>query len=93
MFDTSMLMMFTTLTPAHPGSGTELSYIDLPIQRESHTGFPKIEASTLKGCIRSEITHRHKEEKEKISQIFGAPDGGDFASAISFSDARLLFFR
>lgn len=92
MFDTSMLMMLTTLTPAHPGSGTELSYVDMPIQREIHTGFPKIEAATLKGCIRNEVTDRHKEKKEKIRQIFGALDGGDFASAVSFSDARLLFF-
>lgn len=92
MFDTSMLMMLTTLTPTHPGSGTELSYVDMPIQREIHTGFPKIEAATLKGCIRNETAERHKEEKKKISQIFGAPDSGDFASAVSFSDARLLFF-
>lgn len=92
MFDTSMFMMLTTLTPTHPGSGTELSYVDMPIQREIHTGFPKIEASTLKGCIRNEVTYRNKEKTEKISQIFGAPDGGDFASAVSFSDARLLFF-
>lgn len=42
MFDTSMLMMLTTLTPAHPGSGTELSYVDMPIQREIHTRFPEI---------------------------------------------------
>ena len=38
-------------TPLHVGSGTELGIIDLPIQRERHTGFPKIEASGLKGCI------------------------------------------
>ena len=39
-------------TPLHAGSGTELGIVDLPIQRERHTGFPKIEASGLKGCIR-----------------------------------------
>lgn len=92
MFDTSMLMTLTTLTPTHPGSGTELSYVDMPIQREIHTGFPKIEAATLKGCIRNEVTVRHKGKEGEVNQLFGASGGGDFASALSFSDARLLFF-
>jgi CRISPR-associated protein Cmr4 len=39
-------------TPLHAGSGTELGVVDMPIQRERHTRFPKIEASGLKGCIR-----------------------------------------
>ena len=29
--------------PIHAGSGSEVGIVDLPIQRESHTGFPKIE--------------------------------------------------
>lgn len=40
------------LTPLHAGSGNDLGYVDLPIQRERHTGFPKVEASGLKGAIR-----------------------------------------
>ena len=36
----------------HVGSGHDLGFVDLPIQREKHTGFPKIESSGLKGCIR-----------------------------------------
>ncbi|WP_027003422.1 type III-B CRISPR module RAMP protein Cmr4 [Hugenholtzia roseola] len=39
-------------SPMHVGSGSDLGLVDLPIQRESHTGFPKIEASSLKGAIR-----------------------------------------
>jgi len=39
-------------TPLHAGSGTELGIIDMPIQRERHTDFPKVEASGLNGCIR-----------------------------------------
>lgn len=39
-------------TPLHAGSGSDLGDIDLPIQRESHTGFPKVEASSLKGALR-----------------------------------------
>lgn len=91
----AMLMMLHTLTPTHTGSGTQLSYVDLPIQRESHTGFPKFEASTLKGCIRCAVgssSDEKEEQKADINRIFGKPDNGDFASAVSFTDARLLFF-
>jgi len=39
-------------TPLHAGSGDSLGVVDLPIQRERHTSFPKIEGSSLKGAIR-----------------------------------------
>lgn len=39
-------------TSLHAGSGSDLSIVDLPIQREKHTNFPKIESSSLKGSIR-----------------------------------------
>lgn len=91
MYDTSMMMTFYTLTPTHPGSGTEMGYADLSIQREAHTGFPKVEASTLKGCIR-EAVRRRSQEEDIINCIFGSPNQGDYASALAITDARLLFF-
>lgn len=90
--DTAMIMMLATLTSTHPGSGTELSFVDLPIQREGHTGYPKIEAATLKGCIRSFLTQNKKGAEERINRLFGMPNSGEFASAVSLTDSRLLFF-
>jgi len=29
-------------TPLHAGSGSDLGIVDMPIQRERHTDFPKI---------------------------------------------------
>jgi CRISPR-associated protein Cmr4 len=53
MFKISKLFFIIAETPLHPGSGGEVTgLVDLPIQRERHTNFPKIEASGLKGCIR-----------------------------------------
>lgn len=75
------------ITPLHAGSGSDVGVVDMPIQRESHTSFPKIEASSLKGSIRSEFTDKHNEEDAK--KIFGT---GDNAGALGFSDARILFF-
>lgn len=90
--DSAVIMMFNTLTSTHPGSGTQLSYVDMPIQREGHTGYPKIEAATLKGCIRYDVNRRGAGSEELVNRIFGKPDNGDFASALSLTDARLLFF-
>jgi len=45
-------------TPLHAGSGDSLGIVDLPIQRERHTGFPKIEASSLKGAMREHFENR-----------------------------------
>jgi len=57
------------ITPLHVGSGSDLGVVDMPIQRESHTGFPKIEASSLKGSIRSEIEYKAQNDKEKMASF------------------------
>jgi CRISPR-associated protein Cmr4 len=52
-------------TSLHPGSGGEVGIVDLPIQREKHTNFPKIESSGLKGCIREAFEGLKKIEGKK----------------------------
>jgi len=47
-----------TITPTHIGSGSDLGIVDMPIQRESHTSFPKIEGSSLKGAIREAVENK-----------------------------------
>ncbi|ADY55584.1 CRISPR-associated RAMP protein, Cmr4 family [Syntrophobotulus glycolicus DSM 8271] len=95
MYKITKAMFLSVLTPLHAGGGTELSMIDQPIQREVHTGFPKIEASSLKGSIRSAAENGANQDisEDSITQIFGADDKDNIvASAVAFSDARLLFF-
>ena len=87
MFNEKKLMWLHGLTSAHVGSGDNLSYVDLPIQREMHTGFPKIEASSLKGAIRHHVESQLKleskdedknkkiENKNKVEIIFGRGSG------------------
>lgn len=86
----SSLLLLHTLTSTHAGSGTELSYIDLPIQRETHTGFPKIEASTLKGCFRANYP-ASADDTDVLLQLFGTAEQEARASAVAITDARLLF--
>lgn len=45
-------------TAMHPGAGTALGTVDLPIQRERHTGWPNIAGSALKGILRDAVRAR-----------------------------------
>jgi len=56
-------------TSLHPGSGSELGIVDLPIQRERHTGYPKIESSGLKGSFREAICGSNKEIEINLQRI------------------------
>lgn len=93
MFTNANTILLHAITPVHVGSGSEVGHVDLPIQRERHTGYPKIESSSLKGTIRHYFESQdHK--KEKLEAVFGSAEEQDEtqASAASFSDARVLLF-
>jgi CRISPR-associated protein Cmr4 len=56
-------------TPLHAGNGSDLGLVDLPIQRERHTEYPKIEASGLKGSIREAFEVRDPQIEIKSQKI------------------------
>jgi CRISPR-associated protein Cmr4 len=104
MYKTSKALFLITETPLHAGSGDDLGVVDLPIQRERHTNFPKIEASSLKGALR-EAFEQHKLleefpetndiiESQVIDALFGPEEAGNdgHAGALAITDARLLLF-
>lgn len=76
------------LSPMHVGGNFEFSVVDQPIQREGHTGFPKIEASSFKGSVRHYYERVTSEEAEE-SQLFGSTEQ---AGKLTFTDASILFF-
>jgi len=101
------LLFLHAMTPLHPGTGTALGTVDLPVQRERHTDWPLIPGSSLKGILRDAFrakTARDKNLKsleeadrdETVKKIFGRPvkDTGapDQSGALSVTDARLLLF-
>ena len=95
MYRKSNLLFLMNQTPMHAGSGDSLGIIDMPIQRERHTGFPKIEASSLKGSIREHFERALDEKDEKILAAFGTEgenNKGSRAGSLGFTDARLLLF-
>lgn len=103
MFKKARPFFMIVETPLHPGTGTDLGVVDLPIQRERHTGFPKMEGSGLKGGIREAFEKDDaevdvgpkkvkKSDKDIISLVFGPENGDEHAAALGFTDARLLLF-
>ncbi len=89
---TAMLFLHAQ-TALHPGSGTALGVVDLPIQRERHTQWPLIPGSSLKGVIR-DACRRKAGNEDRLFAAFG-PDTADadkHAGAISITDARILAF-
>lgn len=95
MFKQAKPLFLIVETPLHAGSGSDLGIVDMPIQREKHTDYPKIEASGLKGSIReifdAQVKNRQIEESE-VKLVFGPEEGDLHAGALGFTDARLLLF-
>jgi len=101
MYKSSYLLSFYAETPVHMGSGTSVSYVDLPVQRERHTSFPVLWSSGIKGVLRNFALRKwnnNKEKldingKEKLDIIFGPGESGeDYSSCISVTDAKILLY-
>lgn len=103
MFEKGALLFLYTLTPLHVGTGQGLGFIDLPLQRERITGFPMIQASEIKGKLRSlavagyekdQEQNKTDEKQKKIRVVFGPEkeSASEHAGSLSVSDARVLLF-
>jgi CRISPR-associated protein Cmr4 len=97
MYKESKTLFLLTETPLHAGSGDDLGVVDLPIQRERHTQYPKIEASSLKGALRQAFEAQCSEDPTNdptIAALFGPEDADNngHAGAMAFTDARILLF-
>ncbi|MEP0805346.1 MAG: type III-B CRISPR module RAMP protein Cmr4 [Chloroflexota bacterium] len=99
MFTARSMLFFCVETPLHAGTGRSLGTVDLPVQRERSTGYPIVQASSIKGRLRAE-TKSLINDDEKWLTIFGpeqeATEEGkrssDFGGALSTGDARILLF-
>ena len=89
------ILVFRAISPIHAGVGSETMHIiDLPIQREKHTGWPTIYGSSIKGALRSYCKNILGLSNNDIKHTFGSEpkDSDKETGSISFSDARLLLF-
>ena len=88
-----LLSLYAT-TPIHAGVGSDgLSVIDLPIQREAHSGWPCIFGSAVKGAMRAWFRRQGADKEEEV-RIFGPEneEASAHAGSLALSDARLLLF-
>lgn len=86
------LLYLYAITSLHPGSGTALGVVDMPIQRERHTGWPVIPGSTIKGVLR-DACRRKNGDDPLLEVAFGKGGESDsFSGALSLTDARILAF-
>lgn len=94
MHDANLLFIHA-LTAVHPGGGTALGVVDLPVQRERHTQWPMIPGSSLKGVLRDNCrVALGYDHRDMLYAAFGPETdrAADFAGALAFTDARLLAF-
>jgi CRISPR-associated protein Cmr4 len=105
MFKKELVSMisFYAIAPVHAGNGSSTGAVDNPIQRERHTNWPVIQASAVKGAMRSHFRRFFGDDEDKkgeeklINYIFGSDEQDDWdknkdsiPGAISVSDAKLL---
>lgn len=97
------LLTIHCLSPLHCGTGQGIAGIDLPVQRERHTGWPVIPASTIKGVLRDAARQavggvaQQADQHPDVIALFGpekgAIDSGELGlGALSFGDGVLLAF-
>ncbi len=97
ILETTMLYLYVE-TPLHAGTGSGLSSVDLPIQRERTTQYPMIQGSGIKGKLRSAAYRAVGAKnaawtKDEIFTVFGPEENGsDHAGALIAGDARILLF-
>jgi CRISPR-associated protein Cmr4 len=95
------ILYIFTRTPLHVGAGSSVGAIDQPVQRERHTKFPIIPASSMKGSfadgwndvlVPNASGGKNRGESE-AAWLFGSDDSNKpFAGALQFSEAKLLAF-
>ncbi len=92
MTSANVMLGLIAQTSIHAGTGSAVGAVDLPIQREGHSGWPCIFGASVKGAIRAKAYHTLKPfEPETFLAIFGDSNANDaHAGSISVGDARLL---
>ncbi|MEW6276209.1 MAG: type III-B CRISPR module RAMP protein Cmr4 [Bacillota bacterium] len=96
MFEAKQVLFIYVETPLHVGTGRALGAVDLPIQRERTTGYPMVQASSIKGRLRAEAEKKCNSTltRDEFLAIFGPETGNasEYAGALSVGDARILLF-
>jgi len=85
------------LTATHIGSGQAAGAVDLPIVRESHTDYPLLPSTAIKGVLRREVARDAQPSEAKLfgshpTQLGAAEPKATEPGALAFTDGHLLAF-
>ena len=83
-------MFIYTETSLHAGTGSTVSVVDLPIQRERTTQYPLIQGSGVKGALRNQ--YRGGDAEMLFGPETQKADVETYAGALSVGDARIVLF-
>ena len=93
------LLTLHCLSPLHCGTGQGIAGIDLPIQRERHTGWPVMPGSSIKGVLRDAARQATGQKPQDangnadVVALFGPDQNSDLGlGALAFGDGVLLAF-
>lgn len=94
-----LALFLYTETSLHAGTGSTVSAVDLPIQRERTTRHPLVQGSGIKGALRSQLLKADYEKPlfgpgtDDMNNLRKAGRENDtFAGALSVGDARIVLF-
>ncbi len=91
------IITLQALTFLHPGTGQTTGVVDLPIQREVHSGHPMYASSGLKGSLRDKAEQQCNDgDRSWVDVLFGKESGENgnkaAAGALAVTDGRILAF-
>ncbi len=94
-----LALFLYTETSLHAGTGSTVSAVDLPIQRERTTRHPLVQGSGIKGALRSQLLKTDYEKSlfgpstDDMNKLRNAGRENDtYAGALSVGDARIVLF-
>ena len=90
------LVLFTR-TPLHVGAGASVGIVDLPVIRESHTGYPVIPGTSLKGVLadlwNGELDDNKKRGKDSDAELlFGSDTEKAKAGKLLIGESKVVAF-
>ena len=89
------LVLFTR-TPLHVGAGASVGIVDLPIIRESHTGYPVIPGTSLKGVLadlwNGELEGNKRGKDSDVELLFGADTDKAKAGKLLIGESKVVAF-
>lgn len=71
------ILSFYAISPIHAGSGASVATVDLPIQRERHTGYPIVQASGVKGAMRDHFRKFYQGQDKQLEEVINIVFGSD----------------